>query len=90
MCNLVQDALEIVEGQQSTGASLVGKRIAVLWPEERQFFPGTVIGFEPDEVSCMHLNGASATMHAMFALMHICTWHPNGSFILCFASASVQ
>ena len=29
---------------------LVGKRIRVLWPEEKQFFSGTVTHFDRDQV----------------------------------------
>lgn len=52
-CILLQELPEIDAGQHDLGPSLVGKRIAVLWPEERQFFPGTVISFNPAEVSYM-------------------------------------
>lgn len=41
--------------KQDTINEMVGKRIRVLWPDERQFFSGTVTAFNPSNVRTLSL-----------------------------------
>ena len=53
--------------KQASIDEMVGKRIRVLWPDERQFFSGTVTAFSPDSVrtlQCRHDGFRTQTTHS--------------------------